>query len=170
MVTIRRVITRQKEFASIYDSKTRKKLLEAFINKMMEINSRRAAQGDVPLSYKEVLEQSKEYLETPSDYVQAVTNNIANTVANNSKKQEFTKKVGGRENGPKRLKPTDFWELVKNIKIDGRDICIDYNKLEGCKENRCSKMHKCAYMERGETKRVCEGRHSKVKHHELKGK
>ena len=74
MVTLRRVVSRQREFAAVSDVKKRKKLLEAFINKMLEINSKKAAQGDVPLTYKEILEQSKEYLEMPSDFIQIDSN------------------------------------------------------------------------------------------------
>ena len=169
MVTIRRVVTRLDSFSSVSDIKSRKKLLETFLNKMLEINSRRAAQGEVPLTYKEVLEQAKEYLETPNNYVRRDVEN-RDTKHSMPVKREFIKNSFVNSSN-KKFKPTDYWELVKNIKVEGNEICLDYNKLEGCKEgNSCRRAHRCAYMERGEMKRVCGRRHSKVKHHEMKDK
>ena len=175
MVTLRRVVTRQKEFASISDIKKRKKLLESFINKMLENNSKRAAQGDVPLTYKEILEQSKEYLDTPSDFIQSEANDQQqykqeavhfqpkphfNSSSNSG--QNYGQK--SREDRPKRMKPEDFWDMVKSIKLDGKEICVSFNQKIGCKDRRCRRAHKCAFMELGETKRVCGSNHSKYEH------
>ena len=171
MVTIRRVVTRQNAFAVVTEIKSRKKLLETFINKMLEINSRRAAQGDVPMTYKEVLEQSKEYLETPSNFVQRDNDGRESKHTVPVKKGFGNISTNNSNNYNKKFKATDYWELVKTIKLDGKEICLDFNKMDGCKEsNRCRKAHRCAYMERGEMKRVCGGRHTKVKHHEFKDK
>ena len=181
MVTLRRVVSRQREFAAISEVKKRKKLLEAFINKMLEINSKKAAQGDVPLTYKEILEQSKEYLEMPSDFIQMETNDQPyhrpesqsfnhkpsfNTASNQNSNfnQNSNYNQRNREDRPKRMKPEDFWELVKSIKVDGKEICIHFNQKAGCKDRRCRKAHKCAFMEVGESKRVCGGGHSKYEH------
>ena len=172
MVTIRRVVSRKKEFNEIRDAKTRKKLLEAYINKMFQINSRRAAQGDVPLTYKEALEQSKEYLDTPYEYVSHynIDDEKQKNNANNANKRSNANN-GNNTNNKRISKASEYWEQVKKLKIDGKEICIEFNKMEGCKEgNRCRKAHKCAYMERGEMKQVCGGRHSKTKHHDWKDK
>ena len=187
MVTIRRVITRQKEFSTIQDPKTRKKLLEAFINKMMEINSRRAAQGEVPLTYKEVLEQSKEYQETPTEFVRPDNTNQGRqeNPRFNNQRVSYNQRQGNNQGGNQRQgnnqgggnqrqgpKANDYWESVKKIKLEGKNICVYFNKLEGCKDSsdRCRNIHRCAYMERGETNRVCGGKHSKPNHWDSKNK
>ena len=170
MVTLRRVVSRQREFAAVSDVKKRKKLLEAFINKMLEINSKKAAQGDVPLTYKEILEQSKEYLEMPSDFIQIDSNDhqpYLRTESNNYN-QRSSFNSGSNQNfnqpKPKRMKPEEFWDLVKSIKMDGKEICKHYNMRVGCIDKRCRKAHKCAFMEAGETRKVCGGNHSKFEH------
>ena len=187
MVTLRRVVSRQREFATISDVKKRKKLLEVFINKMLEINSKKAAQGDVPLTYKEILEQSKEYLEMPSDFIQIETNdqpyhrpvsqnfnhkasfnNASNQNTNFNQNSNFNQNTNynqrNREDRPKRVSAEDYWELVKSIKVDGKEICILFNKRAGCKDKRCRKAHKCAFLEGGESKSVCGLNHSKFEH------
>ena len=63
MVIIRRVVTKNKEFLVIRNSESRLKHLEMFINKMLEINQRRAIQRDLPMTFKEGHELAKEYLE-----------------------------------------------------------------------------------------------------------
>ena len=174
MVTLRRVVSRQREFAAVSDVKKRKKLLEAFINKMLEINSKKAAQGDVPLTYKEILEQSKEYLEMPADFIRIDTNDHQNyhrtessnfnhkSSFNSSSNQDYDQR--NKEDRPKRMKPEEFWELVKAIKLDGKEICLYYNQKAGCRDRRCRKAHKCAFMEAGETRKVCGANHSKGEH------
>ena len=61
MVTIRRAVTKNKEFANISPPETRLRLLEAFVNRMMEINQGRAAQATPPLEFKEVNDWAKEF-------------------------------------------------------------------------------------------------------------
>ena len=67
MVTLRRAVTKLKEFAVIEKQDRRLKLLESYINKVLEINQRKAIQKDLPLKMKEVLEIGKEFLENASD-------------------------------------------------------------------------------------------------------
>ena len=121
MVTLRRVVTRQKEFASISDVKKRKKLLEAFINKMLEINSKKAAQGDVPMTYKEILEQSKEYLDAPSDFIQVDVSDqyhqkhepvhFQSKPNFNSRPSQNYSQKNKEDRLPKRMKVDDFWVM-----------------------------------------------------------
>ena len=68
MVALRRVVTKMKDFGAVQNMNTRIKLLEAFINKVLEINQRKAIQRDLPLSYKEMLDMAKEYVENVRDY------------------------------------------------------------------------------------------------------
>ena len=69
MVTLRYTVTKLKEFAAITKQDVRLKLLKAFIDKILEINQPKAAQGDPPLKAKEVYEIGKEYLENYRDIV-----------------------------------------------------------------------------------------------------
>ena len=165
VVTLRRVGTRQKEFVSVNDGKTRRKLLEAFINKILEINSRRAAQGETPMSFKEVYDQSKEYLESPGEFVRMTTGGGGSFTRDKKDAKKEIRKPWISDTGDSRKRSIiSFWELVKKIKIDGQDICLDFNKVEGCKDKRCARIHRCCYMERGDTSKVCGEKHSKIQH------
>ena len=69
LVTLRRVVTKMKEFGMIANPKDRLRLLEQFINKCLEINARKAVQKEIPLTYKEMHDIAKDYVENVNDYV-----------------------------------------------------------------------------------------------------
>ena len=68
MVTLRRVVTKTKSFKAVANQETRMKLLEVFINQILEVNQRKATQDEVPMNFKEVIEVAKDKLENVSDY------------------------------------------------------------------------------------------------------
>ena len=170
MVTLRRVVSKTKSFKAVANQDTRMKLLEVFINQILEQNQRKAMQDEVPMTYKEVLEVAKDKMENVNDYFPG---NGSNTT--------WTSKGGGenwkRQSGPGKK---EFQErtvgsikeftrrILKDQKFEGKDFCIEYNTKgenggHSCKERGCKKAHNCAYVPRGETK-ACGGKHTKMDH------
>ena len=114
------------------------------------------------MSYKEVWEQSKEYLDNPNEY-------IRHSGQDNKQRSHDFKKPDAKTQVVNR-RPTagsNYWDLVKKIKLEGKEICLEFNKDGGCKLRGCRRAHKCCYMERGETNKVCGAEHSKHKHMSL---
>ena len=69
MVTLRRVVTKTKSFSAIPNPDSRMKMMEIFINQILEINQRKAIQDEVPMTFKEVMEVAKDKLDNVSDYI-----------------------------------------------------------------------------------------------------
>ena len=173
MVTLRRVVTKTKSFKAVANQETRMKLLEVFINQILEVNQRKATQDEVPMNFKEVMEVAKDKLENVSDYFRSESG------AAEVKAGEVEEKSGGSSEaktnarGGYRRKP-DQQEFIKRIlkeqKIHGKEFCINYN-IKGedggtlCSSRNCKKAHNCAFVPKGETK-ACGRRHSKIEHYD----
>ena len=168
MVTIRRAVTKNKEFVEISNQVTRKKLLEAYLNKMLDINQQRATQKSVPLKFKECDTWAKEFIENKTNYVRQeekpedenaeTLTSIKHLLTLNLNK--FTQRDGEKE------KLSDFQFLKKNLlgkKIKGKEVCIYYNLKQGCNARDCGRGHYCAYFPRGD-KEPCGKDHSKTQH------
>lgn len=156
LVTLRRVVTKHSGFEEIRDQGIRRKLLEKFIDKILELNSRRAAQGQVPMTFKEMNEEAKESLESKEDRVKGFL----------APEQEERKNrnAKGRQDSNK-TKGEDFMLLkAKSLKVNGRYLCLDYNRQEGCKERTCRLSHACAYLLKGQMNKLCGEKHSKLEH------
>ena len=166
MVTLRRVVTKLKSFKAISNQETRMRLLEVFINQVLEVNQRKACQDEVPLSFKEVMDIAKDKLENVYDYFPSSAGVVKESESGDGGAAKS--KTGG---GAKFAK-TDQREIttrrLKDLSIHGKDYCIDYN-LKGedgdtqCKSKSCRKAHNCGFIPRGESK-PCGGRHSKIFH------
>ena len=179
MVTIRRVVSRAKEFAAAVSStETRLKLLQSFINKALEINQRKACQGDVPLVFKELWDMAKEYLENVSDFVsvpqqaQQGSRGNGNSAGTSDQVSRPSRQQGGARVGAGNGALDHMKSLLKGQKYRGVDFCLEFN-LKGergnprCTDRRCKLAHNCAFVPRGES-RACGGSHSKIDHFEVK--
>merc|ERR1711874_122570 len=150
---------------------TRMKLLEVFINQVLEVNQRKAMQDEVPMSFKEVMEVAKDKIENVNDYFPTGMGNGSNPgsrVAGGGWKKEKEKKekLDSSEGVKERMK-----RFVNGNKVNGKEYCLDYNiKGEdgkpGCQSRGCKLAHNCTYVPRGESK-PCGGRHSKLNHFDL---
>ena len=49
------------------------KVLEAFINKALKINTHRACQDETPMTFKESCYLAKEYLDSPTEFTRDTT-------------------------------------------------------------------------------------------------
>ena len=146
------------------------KLLEVFINQILEVNQRKAMQDEVPMTFKEVMEVAKDKLNVHDYFPATASNNFATGGRSGNGGKVWNKTSGGRA-GPRNDNTSELKErmkrMVKDHKINGREICLDYNKTEfgevGCKDRLCKKAHACAWVDRGQTK-PCGGKHSKGEH------
>ena len=171
MVTIRRAVTKNKEFVEISNQMTRKKLLEAYLNKMLEINQQRATQKSVPLKFKECDTWAKEFIENKTNYVRQEEkpdneNSDIQTIKNLLTQNLLTQnlKVTQEDGGKERI--SDFQYMKKILvgkKIKNKEVCIYFNLKGGCTATDCSRGHVCAYIPRGE-KELCGKDHSKTQH------
>ena len=166
MVALRRVVTKTKSFKAIASQETRMKLLEVFINQVLEQNQRKACQDEVPLTFKEMLDIAKDKIENVTDYFPSSTG-----VSAESENGDGGTQTRSKAGGAKSLKFDQREFMAKRLKdqrINGKEFCINYN-LKGengdhqCTSRSCTKAHYCAFIPRGETK-PCGGRHSKVFH------
>ena len=170
MVTLRRVVSKTKSFKAIVNQETRLKLLELFINQVLEQNQRKAMQDEVPLTFKEVLDLAKDKIENMNDYFPTSSSYNYNP----------DRKKGGSDNWKKPWVKKEFQEknvddlkeqtrrILKDQKVNGKEFCLDYNvKGEnggaGCSDRSCRKAHICAYVARGESK-ACGGKHPRFSH------
>ena len=165
MVTLRRAVTKVKSFKAISNQETRMKLLEVFINQVLEVNQRKASQDELPLSFKEVMDIAKDKLENVTDYFPSSTVEVKE---NESEEGGPTKnKTGGGAKAKLDVNEITARRL-KDQRINGKYYCIDYN-LKGedgqpqCSSKSCKKAHSCGFIPRGDTK-PCGGRHSKIFH------
>ena len=174
MVTLRRVVSKTKSFQAVQNPETRMKLLEIFINQVLEQNQRKAMQDEVPMSYKEVLEVAKDKIENVTDYFPS----RANSNFGNSGSGSGARRSGGNERRSgqwTKKEPESARDLTRRLlkdqKLDGKEFCLDFNIKDesggpACKSRSCRKAHNCAYIPRGETK-ACGGKHSKINHAEI---
>ena len=172
MVTLRRVVTKTKSFKAVSNQETRMKLLEVFINQILEVNQRKAMQEEVPMTFKEMMDLAKDKIENVSDYFPSSSGVVE------EKEVKVEEKAGGFSGGKtntragyrRKMDQQDFIRrILKGQKIHGKEICIDYN-IKGedggtlCNSSRCKKAHVCAFVPKGEDK-ACGGKHSKVEHY-----
>ena len=171
MVTLRRVVTKMKEFATIANPQVRLKVLESFINKVLEINQRKAIQNDIPMTYREVHDLAKEYVENSADHSQGLGRDRGGFSHQSSSHQtpasnEHWKAKQNREKDKK------VEEIMKKFldgqRFRGKEYCIFYNMKDEkgqskCKNNRCHKAHMCAFIPRGSDK-ACAKPHPKFDH------
>ena len=173
MVTLRRVVTKMKEFATITNASTRLKLLEAFINKVLEINQRKAIQREVPLTYKEVIDIAKEFVENASEYVPPSARDgrvgVPGSVSGNHPREKrfFREGRDTKDDRDNRVERTTK-RMLEGHKFKGRDYCINFNVKDSnnqpkCKDKRCPRAHNCGYIPRGENKPYGKP-HSKFEH------
>ena len=175
MVTLRRVVTKTKSFSAISSQENRMKMLEIFINQILEVNQRRAIQDEVPMTYKEVMEVARDKLENVADYIRPPATREYNG-GGAWRGSNSGRRTGGREprqfTGGAEATVDQQKEQVKRIlrgqKIYGKDFCLDYNVASEdgnprCKSRSCRHAHNCAYVVKGESK-ACGKRHSKVEH------
>ena len=177
MVTLRRVVTKTKSFKAVSNQETRMKLLEVFINQILEVNQRKAIQDEVPMTFKEVMEVAKDKIENVTDYFPSGSG------VGEGKAGGVEEKSGGGSGAKANVRggykrkadyvghQQDFMRrILKDQKIHGKEICIDYN-IKGedggplcSNSSRCKKAHNCAFVPKGEDK-ACGGRHSKIDHY-----
>ena len=169
MVTLRRVVTKTKSFQAVSHQETRMKLLDVFINQILEVNQRKAIQEEVPLTFKEVLEVAKDKIENVSDYFPSTGVVEEGKVEGGS---EAKTAAGGRGGTKKRTGNQQEFikKLLKGQTIHGKEYCIEFNVKDDkgdpmCGSRSCKKAHNCAFIPKGETK-ACGGRHSKIVHYE----
>lgn len=169
MVTLRRVVTKTKSFKAVSNQETRMKLLEVFINQILEVNQRKAMQDEIPLTFKEVMEVAKDKIENVSDYFPNIGGVVDGKAEGKSEARAAPAGAGQKRQGYSFQK--DFIKrMLKNQTIHGKEYCIDYN-LRGdkddtmCSSKSCKKAHNCAFIPKGETK-ACGGRHSKTVHYQ----
>ena len=166
MVTLRRVVTKTKSFSAVSNQETRMKLLEVFINQVLDVNQRKAIQDEVPLTFKEMLDLAKDKIENVTDYFPSST-----LVAEAKSDDQLGAKIAPRGGAKTRIdnQQTFIQRMLKNQKINGKEFCIDFN-IRGdsddtmCSSKSCKKAHNCAFIPKGESK-ACGGRHSKVFHY-----
>ena len=172
MVTLRRVVTKLREFSAVSDVNTRLRLLENFINKILEINQMKAAQRIPPMSFKEVHDMGKEYLENIADYAPVDNNRREGASSNggfsgntqsghfNNKNSRFSFQNRNKNQGPKPVRNDNQMEqILKNSlsghKYRGKEFCLYYNLRDEkgqpkCKDfRRCNRAHNCGFIARG---------------------
>lgn len=167
LVTLRRVVSKTKSFSAVSNSDTRMKLLEVFINQVLEVNQRKASQDEVPMTYKEVMDLAKDKIENVNDYFPTGTGNSFNPPVQRRAGGDWKKDKDKKENSAKDIKER-MKMFIKGHKVNGRDYCLDYNikgegGKSGCQDRGCKLAHNCAYVPRGESK-PCGGRHAKPNH------
>ena len=172
MVTLRRVVTKTKSFGAISNQENRLKMLEIFINQILEINQRKAVQDEVPMTFKEMMD-----VQGPRG------NNDGGSWKGYSSESRGGGKGAGSFSGGRDRSQRDggqwtvdaqkdqILRILKNQKIQGKELCIEYNvKAEDgapmCKSRNCRKAHNCAFVQKGESK-ACGQKHSKVDHFKL---
>ena len=111
------------------------------------------------MAYRDLMELCKDYLDLPAEYVRD------REIWKERKTEE--KKSSAKLVSLRSDRVSGYWEKVKRIKVEGKELCLSFNKVEGCKEPGCKRAHKCAYMERGETDKVCGASHTKISHLEM---
>ena len=192
MVTLRRVVTKNKEFSAMTNVSTRLKLLESFINEVLRINQRKAIQGDVPLTFKEANDMAKDYLDNVSDYVRESGNKWKESGQQGSGQQAGVQMGGGQGNRWLDRGQSNRWmnrgqgskgnanvdnvtrmeeftrKLLEGKSVNGRKVCVEYNMKDDrgghrCKDRRCDKAHCCGFVDKG-TDKVCGKKHSKFEH------
>ena len=175
MVTLRRAVTKMKSFRDINPVDTRVKLLETFINKVVEINQRKAIQKDPPLKMREVMDIAKDYMENVSDYVRSFGKDNARdrkegfqgaSTSRYVNQGRFNKNFKGPRNDSKMEELTR--KFLSGHKICGREFCINYNLQDHkgeprCKDRKCSRAHNCGFIPRGQNT-PCGKLHPKFEH------
>ena len=169
MVSLRRVVTKTKSFQAVSHQETRMKLLEVFINQILEVNQRKACQDEVPMTFKEMLEVAKDKIENVSDYFPRSGGVEDEKVEKGSEVKISTGGGGGIKR--KAGNQQEFIKkMLKNQTIHGKEFCIEFNVKNDkgdplCSSKSCRKAHNCAFIPKGETK-ACGGRHSKIEHYQ----
>ena len=184
MVTLRRVVTKMKEFVGIANQNTRLKALENFINKVLEINQRKAIQRDLPLTYKEVMDIAKEYVDNATEQGPVRENKFVHGGARgngggygggNGRGYGGAQGSGGgfgrrfMKDGKESSLETATRRLLEGHKHRGMDYCVNFNLKDNmgqpkCKNRNCPRAHVCGFIPRGED-RPCAKAHSKFEHH-----
>lgn len=168
MVTLRRVVTKTKSFQAVTHQETRMKLLEVFINQILEVNQRKAIQEEVPMTFKEVLDVAKDKIENVSDYFP--TCGVEEGKVEGGSEAKTTTGGGGGAKKKAGYQQEFIKKMLKNQTIHGKEYCVDFN-VRGdkgdpmCNSRSCKKGHYCAFIPKGETK-ACGGRHSKIVHYQ----
>ena len=176
MVTLRRVVTKNKSFASISNTSTRLRLLETFINKVLEINQRKAIQSDVPMTFLEVDKMALDYKQNVSEYVREPASSPA------IQEQQQRGSGGGRggkggqggRNQDSRGVNKDSGEeqtrrILEGHTVRGKKFCIDFQQKDNngdpkCRDKKCSKAHMCGFVDKF-TRKPCGMSHAKFEHH-----
>ena len=168
MVSLRRVVTKMKDFGAVQNMNIRIKLLETFINKVLEINQRKAIQKDVPLTYKEMLDMAKEYVDNVKDYSHSIVDRREAGPAVSSSGYTDNKNFGNK-GGRVEGKIEDMTrQMLTGLKFRGKEFCVNFNlkdeKNESrCKDRRCSRAHNCGFIPRGQNT-PCGKPHPKFDH------
>ena len=174
VVTIRRVVTKHKEFANISPPEVRLRLLESFIDRMLDINQGKAAQGTPGLKFKEVNDWAKEFSSNKDQYIKSdmprwpaentldsIKSLIAKAGSNSGPKKDRAphNKGGGRDFSMEFMKKN-----LMGKKVNGKDVCLMFNSREGCRHgSSCRMAHVCGYIPRGE-REPCGKDHKKADH------
>ena len=166
MATLRLVMTKHMSFACISNTSTRLRLLEAFVDKVLEINQRKAIQTDVPLTFLEVDRMAEDFIKNVTTHVRDQTNGHINPQNGSS---------GGKQggNGRKNTGNTpDPEEQVKRMlegkTVKGKKFCIEYQLKDSkgnhkCRDRKCRLAHACGFCDKF-TKEPCGRNHSKFEH------
>ena len=173
MNILRRVVTKHKEFGLIKDAEKRFKSLEMFINKVLEINARKATQGEICMSYKEAFELGSEYLENVNEYV-ALSGGVSQPQQHQGGGGSGQGGKQGRGAAGRAGQTVEEFSrgvmerALRGQRVGGKEVCIEYNLKNDkgdsqCKDRKCSKAHNCGFFTRGESK-PCGGRHPKFEH------
>ena len=179
MLTLRRVVMKMKEFVEIRDQQNRLKTMENFINKVLEINQRKAIQKDPPMKYREVLDLAKEYQEGALEKQQrngrerAQANSHGGSFSGDWRNNQSSSAAGdwraGSGNGKREGKVEDILrKFLEGQKFKGKEYCIQYNIRDEngrprCKNRWCKRAHNCAFIPRGQ-KPPCSKPHPKFEH------
>ena len=144
--------------------------MESFINKILEINQRKAIQGDVSLVYKEVMDLAKDYMENVSDFVTVVNRDVkfgngsgSGVAGYKTGNKKAAGGVGNNRMGAGEGAMEHMRKLLKGQLYRDVEFCLEYN-LKGdrggpkCTDRRCKLAHNCAFVPRGESK-ACGGTH-----------
>ena len=161
----------------------RLKLLESFINKVLEVNQRKAIQRDPPLKMKEVLDIGKEFLEGATEYSSAPGPSRSPAPSRNApggrgfRGNQLHSTGGYQGNSFKdRRNFNDGRESLENMtkrllaghKVRGMEYCVNYNLSDRtgesrCKDKKCPRAHNCGFIPRGGNV-PCGKNHPKYQH------
>ena len=90
------------------------KLLEVFINQILEVNQRKAMQDEVPMTFKEVMEVAKDKLNVHDYFPATASNNFATGGRSGNGGKVWNKTSGGRA-GPRNDNTSELKERMKRI-------------------------------------------------------